>query len=383
MSVDDAIQTRAFSIGCNRIPAGFPLVIVQAKTTNDVVKVVNFVREFGKGIKFCIASGAHSNRCMTTDAFVLDLVNMCNVQPDLVNMTVSVEGGAYLRAVDEALAPHGLAVPVGTYPWTGVGGLVLAGGFGWLGRLFGFSVDSLLEAEVVLADGRVVVARDAGEHAPLAWALRGGGGNFGVVTRFVFRARRPPPHCLAGFKVAARTPPQPPDPPHGRQRSEGLTVRVESRRSGGSVASIEIHRGALRRPQAVRTVTEAACVSPHFSDSRGGGGGAGVPRPDRRLCRRGAAPLRQADGQPPGPHQQRARAPRRRARGPDLLVPLRRRPGVARSGAGRERERGRERGRERERERKRERDCERELIASDAVTLVASLLRFCTHWLGI
>ena len=170
--------------------AGFPMVIVRPKTTSDVVKTINFVREHGGGITFCVTCGAHSTKCMMTDSFVLDLVNIRDVTVDPNALTASVGGGAYLYDLDEALAPHGLGVTVGSYPWTGVGGLVLAGGFGWLGRSYGFSVDNLLEVEAVLADGSVVVANDDNEHASLIWGFRGGGGNFGVVTRFTFRVHR-------------------------------------------------------------------------------------------------------------------------------------------------------------------------------------------------
>ena len=188
----------------NVIPAcvsGFPLVIVKAKNTSDVVETVNFVRNHGDGITFCVAAGGHSTRCMVSDSFVLDLALIRDVHVDNVELKVSVGGGAYLQDVDDALTPMGLGVTLGTYPWVGVGGLILSGGFGWLGRGYGFSVDHLLEVEIVLADGTIVVANDNNEHASLIWACRGGGGNFGVVTRFTLKTHRLPPHCFGGFKV--------------------------------------------------------------------------------------------------------------------------------------------------------------------------------------
>ena len=138
---------------------------------------------------------------MVSDSFVLDLAEIRDVDVDETELKVTVGGGAYLIDVDEALAPRGLGITLGTYPWVGVGGLVLSGGFGWMGRGYGFAADHLLEVQIVLHDGRVVVANDHNEHSQLIWACRGGGGNFGVVTRFTLRARRLPPHCFGGFRV--------------------------------------------------------------------------------------------------------------------------------------------------------------------------------------
>jgi FAD/FMN-containing dehydrogenase len=121
------------------------------------------------------------------DALVIDLSAMRGVRVDPAAKTIRVEGGAVWGDVDHAGHPFGLTVPSGFIASTGVGGLTLGGGLGYLTRQYGFTVDSLLSADVVLADGSVVTA-GADAHEDLFWALRGGGGNFGVVTSFEFRA---------------------------------------------------------------------------------------------------------------------------------------------------------------------------------------------------
>ena len=98
---------------------GYPLVIARPRNVCDVSKIVVFIRDYGEGIVFCVASGGQSNKCMISESFVLDLVNLCEVDVNILNMTVSVGGGAYLRDVDRALAPHGLGVTLGTFPLTG------------------------------------------------------------------------------------------------------------------------------------------------------------------------------------------------------------------------------------------------------------------------
>ena len=197
----DELYSKARSRPYNAAFRGYPVLIVQPRSVADVQQVVRFVRLHGAGVVFCVACGGHSNRCMLTDSVVLDLQRLCSVSVDAGSRTAMVEGGAYLRDLDAACAPHGLAVTAGTYPETGVGGLVLAGGYGWLARKLGMSVDSLQEVEVVLTDGSVVVANDGNEYAELAWACRGGGGNFGVVTKFVFRLHPIPPKVLGGFEA--------------------------------------------------------------------------------------------------------------------------------------------------------------------------------------
>jgi len=197
---DDELYRTARTRPYNLDFRSFPLIIVQPRTTADVQAAVNFVREHGHGVPLCVTSGAHSNRCMVTDSVVIDLRRMNGVTVDPAARTATVQGGAYLGELDAACAPHDLATTAGTYPETGMG-LMLAGGFGWLARKHGLGVDNLKEVEVVLPDGRAVVANEDNEHADLLWASRGGGGNFGVVVRFVFSLHPIPRSILGGMKV--------------------------------------------------------------------------------------------------------------------------------------------------------------------------------------
>src|SRR5215469_4819148 len=120
------------------------------------------------------------------DALVIDLSAMRGIRVDPAAKTVTTQGGCTWGDVDHATSAFGLAVPSGILASTGVGGLTLGGGTGHLSRRFGLTIDSLISADVVLADGSFVTA-SAQEHPDLFWALRGGGGNFGVVTSFEFR----------------------------------------------------------------------------------------------------------------------------------------------------------------------------------------------------
>jgi hypothetical protein len=138
---------------------------------------------------------------MMNYAFVIDLYHMNKVELKEDCLLVYVEGGAYLEEIDKILQPHNLGVTIGTYPQTGVGGLVLGGGVGFLARMYGFSVDNLVEVEVVLASGDVVIANDL-QNTELIWGLRGGSGNFGIVTKFTFRVHKLPTYCICGSVVS-------------------------------------------------------------------------------------------------------------------------------------------------------------------------------------
>ncbi len=164
-----------------------PLLILQPKSTEGVARAVKFAR--ANDLPIAVKCGGHSapgHSMCGSEGVVIDLVDLQKVAVDPVKKEARGQGGALLGRLDEATAPHGLVVPAGVVSHTGMGGLVLGGGFGHIMRKFGLSIDSLLSAEVVLADGSVVRA-DTDHHADLFWALRGGSGNFGIVTEFHFK----------------------------------------------------------------------------------------------------------------------------------------------------------------------------------------------------
>jgi FAD/FMN-containing dehydrogenase len=163
-----------------------PLAIVRCTDSADVMAVIAAAGDFG--VDLAIRGGGHSVPGFGTvdDGLVIDLSPMRGVRVDPAKKVARVGGGATLGDVDHATYPFGLAAPGGVVSTTGVAGLTLGGGIGYLTRSVGLSIDNLLSADVVLADGRQVTASDY-QNEDLFWALRGGGGNFGVVTSFEFQ----------------------------------------------------------------------------------------------------------------------------------------------------------------------------------------------------
>src|SRR5687768_9469637 len=163
-----------------------PRLIARCVDTADVITAVNFARD--QKLLVAIRGGGHNGPGLgsVNDGLVIDLSMMKGVRVDPVSRTARVGPGCTTGDVDHATHVFGLAVPTGIISTTGIAGLTLGGGHGYLSRKYGLTIDSLLEADVVLADGSFVKASEQ-ENEDLFWAIRGGGGNFGVVTPFLFR----------------------------------------------------------------------------------------------------------------------------------------------------------------------------------------------------
>jgi len=177
-----------------------PALIARCMSAEDVVQAIEFGRT--NNLLISIRGGGHNiaGNAVCDDGLMIDLSLMKQVQVDLNTHRASVEPGCTLNDFDEAAQAHGLATPLGINSTTGVAGLTLGGGFGWLSRKYGMTIDNLLSAEVVTADGRQLHASET-ENADLFWGLRGGGGNFGVVTRFEFQLHPVGPNVLSGLIV--------------------------------------------------------------------------------------------------------------------------------------------------------------------------------------
>jgi hypothetical protein len=165
----------------------YPGLIVRCATAEDVVKSVDFARS--NNILVAVRGGGHNvgGRALCDDGLVIDMSRMRGITVDAEARTVVAQAGCMLGDLDAATHPHGLVVPAGVFTKTGIAGLTLGGGVGWLVRKFGLTCDNVLSFEVVTAAGKRVTA-SATENEDLFWGLRGGGGNFGVVVTFTYRA---------------------------------------------------------------------------------------------------------------------------------------------------------------------------------------------------
>jgi len=177
-----------------------PAVIARCTGVADVIEAVRFARE--NGLTVAVRGGGHNVAGLASvdDGLMIDLSHMRAVHVDPGARTVRVQGGALWGDVDHETQAFGLATPGGVVSTTGVAGLTLGGGFGWLARMHGLAADNLLSADLVTGDGELVKASSE-ENAELFWAIRGGGGNFGVVTSFEFQLHEAGPEVLFGPTV--------------------------------------------------------------------------------------------------------------------------------------------------------------------------------------
>lgn len=177
-----------------------PALIVRCAGAADVMASVRHAR--ANGLPLAIRGGGHNiaGSALATDGLVIDLSGLRAVRVDPLRRRAWVDAGALLSDVDHETQAFGLATPLGINSTTGVAGLTLGGGFGWLSRKYGMTIDNLLSADIVTADGQFQHI-DADSHPDLFWAIRGGGGNFGVVTAFEFQLHPVGPQVTAGLMV--------------------------------------------------------------------------------------------------------------------------------------------------------------------------------------
>jgi len=177
-----------------------PALIIQAVSAADVMQAVNFARDHRAIL--AVRGGGHNiaGNAVCDGGVMLDLSRMRSVDVDPAARRARIEPGATLGDVDKETQGFGLVIPTGINSTTGIAGLTLGGGFGWISRKFGLTIDSLTAVDIVTSDGRLLRA-DARQNADLFWAVRGGGGNFGVVTSFDFRLHEMGPQVLAGLLV--------------------------------------------------------------------------------------------------------------------------------------------------------------------------------------
>lgn len=174
-----------------------PALIIQCHETSDVVKAVQFAKK--NRLLISLRGGGHNiaGRCIYDNVMLIDLSKMRSVQVDQEKSIAIVEPGATLADVDRETQKYKLALPTGINSTTGIAGLTLGGGFGWLSRKYGMTVDHLISAELITVQGERIFC-DANTYPDLFWAIRGGGGNFGIVTSFTFNLNPVGPEVIAG-----------------------------------------------------------------------------------------------------------------------------------------------------------------------------------------
>jgi FAD/FMN-containing dehydrogenase len=177
-----------------------PSVIVQCVQAEDVPPAIRFARD--NGLELSIRGGGHNiaGNALCDNGVTIDFSRMKNVRVDAGKRRAYVEPGATLADLDEAVQAHGLATPVGINSTTGIAGLTLGGGFGWLTRKYGMTIDNLVSVDMITADGKRLRASQS-DNTDLFWAIRGGGGNFGAVAEFEFALHPVGPEILAGLIV--------------------------------------------------------------------------------------------------------------------------------------------------------------------------------------
>jgi FAD/FMN-containing dehydrogenase len=177
-----------------------PALIARCSGTADVITAVKFARE--QNLLLSVRGGGHNiaGSALCDDGLTIDLSGMKGLHVDLKTRTVRAQPGCNLGDLDRETQIFGLVVPAGIVTDTGIAGLTLGGGFGWLTRRYGYTCDNLLSADVVTADGSFITASEK-ENSDLFWGLRGGGGNFGIVTSFEYQAHPVGPQVTAGMVI--------------------------------------------------------------------------------------------------------------------------------------------------------------------------------------
>ena len=175
-----------------------PALIAQCTNADDLAECVKFARKHNLIVS--VRGGGHNvaGNAVCDGGLMIDLSKMKEIKVDVANKTATVEPGVILREFDAATIRHGLATTGGTVSDTGLAGLTLGGGLGWLMGKYGITADNLLGADMVLANGEKVIV-DENNHPDLYWAIRGGGGNFGIVSRFKYQLHSFGPNVVAGM----------------------------------------------------------------------------------------------------------------------------------------------------------------------------------------